>query len=257
MARRRQREGIDLRKQADIETLQARVPIAREQAQFESGLAGERDAEKFGRESYISGSEMPKPLMSQMQMAPETKIRKEAMMPFMQAHKEAGKVSEYDKVLQRKQAQMKLEFPKAKGSYEKAIKSYDEILKLAKEIKDDPGLYQSTGLIGGRQEISPGARRIVSKLDTLESKTILGTMANLKELSKTGATGFGATNEREIDIMGRGVANIKNRKPGTEDYRKTVEDFIRQMEDSKRNVQNTFNDSYGSMIENELGFEEE
>lgn len=154
-----------------------------------------------------------------------------------------------DKKLQERDAKLQAEYPKAQGAFERAMTSYDEMLGLAKKIKDDKDLASSTGLIGGRQKLTGGARRVDANLSTLKSKALLNVMSDLKALSATGSTGFGATSQPEIDAMQNSISNL-SRMVDTKDFKKNADDFIRQVEASKNIIKKTFHASYGKFMEN-------
>jgi len=84
------------------------------------------------------------------------------------------------------------------------------------------------------------AGRVKSYVDTLQSGTVLGTMQELKKASASGATGFGALNEKELSLM---ISAIGALDPATTDpdiFLKTIErienQYSRVIQDIKANV---------------------
>lgn len=84
------------------------------------------------------------------------------------------------------------------------------------------------------------AGKIRSYVSTLQSGVALGAMKSLKEASSTGATGFGALNEKELDLLISDVGALNPDTTEPEIFRETVqriEDRSRRViEDIKRNV---------------------
>lgn len=70
---------------------------------------------------------------------------------------------------------------------------------------------QTTGWRGYLGKYVPGSQayNLVSLIDTIESKIVRDTMAEMRSLSAAGATGFGALSERELDLLRSSVQNLK------------------------------------------------
>src|SRR3990167_6999403 len=164
------------------------------------------------------------------------------------------KIGEYTEEKKDKEinAKLKKEFPKAKGSYEKAILEYDRAITQAKSIRNDKKLSGATGLLGGRMELSRGQRRIDANLDTLKAQVMIRVLGSLKELSATGASGFGALNTQEGDALRNSIANMK-RTQDTEDFESNFDILIADLESSKDIVDRTFKRTFEDFLGGEDG----
>lgn len=165
-----------------------------------------------------------------------------------------GQKAAVDRFSERKETErlagLKKSFPKAKGSYDSAILGYDTMIRLAKLIKNDPALGSATGGtfgIKGKLNFTEGQRRVDANIQTLQSKGLLNVIQGLKELSATGATGFGPLSQSEGELLKASIANLK-RTLGTKDFKKQVDALIEQAESSKGIVNRQFKTSYGDFL---------
>lgn len=232
-------QKLALQNQAESSKLAMQQPYLLEQVREKAKI--ERPSE------YVSGADV---LLGRPDLAgnidPSAKINK-AMLPFLKPP--TPKETTEGKEAARRAAKLKFEFPKAQGSFEKTKKDYDAMINLAKKIRDDPSLGEATGYFGGRQNFTAGARRVGSDIETLKSKTLINVLGSLKELSSTGASGFGQLSGPEGESLRNSIVNL-DRKIGTPDFKKNLDEFIRQAEGSKNTVANTFEQTYGQFEPN-------
>ena len=155
-------------------------------------------------------------------------------------------VDEGAKLEARNRAKLNAEKPKALGSFKNTLREFDNMIKAAQSIKDDEALPSSTGLAAGRMKLSEGQRRVDANLETLKAKTLLNVLASMKELSKTGASGFGQLSEIEGENLRNSISSLI-RTQGTEDFKKSLDRFIAEMEAKKIDLQDTFATIYGDI----------
>lgn len=94
--------------------------------------------------------------------------------------------------------------------------------------------WWNTGMTGKIQSLVGASSRanLEGALTTVGANEVLKTMERLKELSKQGATGFGATNEKEIEIMRDKIASLNpNQDPET--IRQNLDD-LKKFSDKQR-----------------------
>lgn len=84
------------------------------------------------------------------------------------------------------------------------------------------------------------AGRLRSYVGTLQSGVALGAMLRLKQASSTGATGFGAMNEKELGLLINAIGALDPDKTDPDIFRKTIQRIADQskrvVEDIKKNV---------------------
>src|SRR3990167_3230021 len=156
------------------------------------------------------------------------------------------KPTEEEKADIKQQAKLKAEKPKALGSFKNTIREFDNMIKAAQSIKNDEALPSSTGLAAGRMKLTEGQRRVDANLETLKAKTLLNVLSSMKELSKTGASGFGQLSEIEGENLRNSISSLI-RTQGTEDFKKSLDRFIAEMEAKKIDLQDTFATIYGDI----------
>lgn len=215
--------------------------------------AEQADIRKGGREFEMQKSLIPLRTKAQEELyANRLPFKIMEIQEAARAREEAAKRTKESE----RGAKLRQGFPKAQGTYNNTIQSYDTMIRDARKILNDPALGSATGLLGQYNRLTPGARRIEGNLQTLKSKTLLSVISGLKELSATGATGFGALSTFEGETLRDSIANMK-RSLGTKDFKENVSRFISDVSKSKQNVERTFSRTYGKFMEEDFGFEEE
>jgi len=146
------------------------------------------------------------------------------------------------------QAKIRQEAPKAKLSLDDAIREYNNMITLAESIKTDPALPFATGLpgvLGGRIPGIP-PRRPTAQLETLKSKVLLNVLSALKQLSATGATGFGQLSNIEGENIRQSVATL-DRGLQTGDFKQSLDSFQAEMKARKETLKRAYEDTYGEV----------
>lgn len=144
-------------------------------------------------------------------------------------------------------AKIAAEKPKATGSFNNAIRDFDNMIKEAEAIRDDPSLGYATGMSSILGKVpGTGAKRVSSRIETLKAKTLLSVLSSLKELSKTGASGFGQLSEIEGENIKNSISTLDAGQK-TEDLKNSINRFISEMELKKRDFTDAYNATYGEL----------
>ena len=156
----------------------------------------------------------------------------------------------------KQKAKLKENWGKAEGKYNAAVNTYEKMIRDAENILNDPSLPRSTGLIAQKNVYTRGGRRVAKNLETLKSKTVLSAMSSMKELSSTGATGFGAMNIQEFKALENSITNL-DIGLSTPDFKQNLTTFISDANDQLKIIRDTRSRTYGSIFEDNNEFEEE
>lgn len=142
------------------------------------------------------------------------------------------------------QAKIDAERPKAYGSLQNTLRAYDNMIKQIEELKKDPSLEMATGASAWTSNTVGGPRRVGGKIKSLKAKVLLNVLSALKELSSTGASGFGNLSNIEGETIKNSIANLDPYQP-TPDFRASLDQIVQEMQSSKEVLNNTFRDTYG------------
>ena len=155
------------------------------------------------------------------------------------------KPSEEEKLTARNRAKLDAERPKATASLNNTLREYDNMLNEAKAIRNDPALGAATGLTSLSAAI-PGTpmKRVGARLETLKAKTLLNVLASLKELSSTGASGFGQLSNIEGDNLRNSITTL-DRSMQSGDFKASLDRFIQEMDKRKDVLRSTYEQTYG------------
>jgi len=159
---------------------------------------------------------------------------------------QAGKQSLGEQLDARQKAKLDKEKPKAVGALDNTLREYDNMIREAEDIKNDPSLSSATGMTSLLTKIpGTGAKRVGARLETLKAKTLLNVLSSLKQLSTTGASGFGNLTNIEGENIRNSISTLDN-SLGTKDFKDSIDRFVSEMKDRKVNMQKTFDDTYGN-----------
>lgn len=95
-----------------------------------------------------------------------------------------------------------------------------------------------------------------SDLKTLQSKLDTAVIAAMKAQSKTGATGFGAMNKQELDVIKKNIADLDATKLSPEDFNKKLETINRFFLKLEQKAQGTYNPREPSAPDQTVGGED-
>lgn len=137
------------------------------------------------------------------------------------------------------------EKPKAQGSLNNTLREYDNMIAEAQAIRNDQSLSSATGMMTPLSRIpGTGAKRVAARLETLKAKTLLNTLSSLKDLSATGASGFGQLSNVEGENIRNSVSTL-DPSQATQDFIASIDRFIEEMTQRKGTLKKTFSDTYG------------
>lgn len=109
-----------------------------------------------------------------------------------------------------------------------AMKAYgDDMLSVLDSLIDEQGNLKPevAGVIGSfdgsRPEwayLSEGSQSALANLDRLQSMLNINVLRDMKNQSRTGATGFGALSERELNVVESSSSKLRRRRQGDAEY---------------------------------------
>ncbi len=145
-------------------------------------------------------------------------------------------------------AELRANYPKAKGSIQALEATLDQADKqLDKVEKNQAGAKFNTGVMSNLplsmiRGFSPHQHE--SDLQTARDMLVVETIKNMKELSKTGATGFGQLSEKEGSRLENAVGNLKigQRK---EDFDAALAEVKKVIKEVKKNARATYELEFG------------
>ena len=141
--------------------------------------------------------------------------------------------------------------PKATAALKKTIGDLDSLKREAQAIMSDPALGMSTGMLNtvGISKI-PGTpmRQVTARLKTLRSKIGFGVLQNMREMSKTGGA-LGNVSEKENELLQENLSTL-DQSLGTDDFKQSLQRIIDYVDESQKNLNDSFVDTYGSSNDN-------
>lgn len=109
-----------------------------------------------------------------------------------------------------------------------AMKSYgDDMLRVLDTLIDEDGNLQpgAAGVIGSFDGSRPewayltgGSQNALADIDRLQSMLNIDTLRDMKSQSATGATGFGALSERELNVIESSASKLRRRRQSDSEY---------------------------------------
>lgn len=162
----------------------------------------------------------------------------------------AQKVAEQKRV--EYEQKLKEGLPQAKGAFRDLENTTESALRMVDKIKkNELGEYWNTGLISNLpthwiKGTAPFQHD--ADLQSLRDRMVIQTIAKLKELSATGATGFGQLSEKEGARLENAMAMlVRGQDP------KSLRNALAEIEDALKNIRNNsrqvFNDEFGRIGE--------
>jgi hypothetical protein len=217
-------------------TQQREMPPGVTPSQFQNGMSVMELAQRErGIANPFGGPQLPP-------IQPAPLLPPAAGAPALAA--EQAKLTELEKY----KAKLREEYPKAKGGIDSLEKTLDLALKQVDRVeKNESGAKWNTGLISNlpvRMIKGTSPFQHDSDLTTLKDQMVIETIKNLKNLSSTGATGFGQMSEREGARLEGAVANLRVGQTG-----KDLKDALTQIRtvigDIKKNARATYDREFG------------
>lgn len=148
-------------------------------------------------------------------------------------------------------------FPKVSGAVDNTVGELDKTIAAIDEIispQNDTGLGDITGFGGtavGDAMTLPGSEgaKVRAKVKQVEGRAFLAGLQTMKASSPSGATGLGATSEREGAAVTQAQAAL-DRAQSKEDYTKALRDYRSALVDARKNIRTTFESEYAPLIKN-------
>lgn len=141
--------------------------------------------------------------------------------------------------------------PKVESALNQTVAEFDKTLGVIDDIMspdNDTGLGDVTGFGGtwlGRAITPPGLQsaKVQAKINQLKGRAFLGGIAQMKAASPTGATGLGATSEKEGQAVTDAQAALDQAQNLT-DYKAALTQYRKAIADAKANIKSTFDKEY-------------
>jgi len=119
----------------------------------------------------------------------------------------------------------------------------DTLIDKLTRLRDNPGLSGITGLVFGRTPaITPEARDALAELDTILARGGFAELAAMRQASPTGGA-LGNISNKEVEFL-RSAFGSLDRVQDTETFKKKINDVIKQLQTSKRNVLEEYENTY-------------
>jgi len=119
----------------------------------------------------------------------------------------------------------------------------DTLIDKLTRLRDNPGLSGITGLVFGRTPaITPEARDALAELDTILARGGFAELAAMRQASPTGGA-LGNISNREVDFL-RSAFGSLDRVQDTDTFKKKINEVIKQLQTSKRNVLEEYENTY-------------
>ena len=102
---------------------------------------------------------------------------------------------------------------------------------------------KTVGLVGGALSMVPqtDAAAFASDLKELQSKLTMAVMAAAKAQSKTGATGFGALNMKELEVIKQNIADLDQTKLSPAEFNKKLDTVYKYFDKLEKKATGTYN----------------
>lgn len=134
-------------------------------------------------------------------------------------------------------------FPQAQASYNAAANEIDTLRNDLLALRAHPGLAGITGGIEGRMpSLFPKASAAQAKLDKILARGQFRELQNLRANSPTGAA-VGNVSDKEGAAL-RASFGALDQKQSLEDFQLAIDDVIKQLDFSKNNITQSFDDTY-------------
>ena len=147
------------------------------------------------------------------------------------------------KIDQKTRAQREKAFPKASAAYRSATNDIDTLIRDLRDLAAHPGLPAITGGVEGRlPSVSKDATAAQAKLDKILAKGQFRSLQALRDASPTGGA-VGNVSDAEGKAL-RDSFGALSQTQQDEDFRDQIEDVIADLEFSKRNITQAYDEEY-------------
>jgi hypothetical protein len=139
--------------------------------------------------------------------------------------------------------QKELARPKVEASLRGATNDIDKQIRDLKELRNSRGLDNITGPLAGRlPNITPEATAAQALLDTIIARGGFAALQDMRANSPTGAA-LGSVSDAEGIRLQNSVASLSQLQ-ATADFQKSIDKYISDLEFSRKNLQQAFEETY-------------
>lgn len=134
-------------------------------------------------------------------------------------------------------------YPQASAAFRAANNEIDTLIKDLKNLRNHRGLGGITGSIEGRlPSVMPGSTAAQALLDKVLARGQFRELQNMRNASPTGGA-LGNVSNKENEALKAAFAALDQRQ-GATDFQSAIDDAISQLEFSKNNISQAFQDTY-------------
>lgn len=143
----------------------------------------------------------------------------------------------------KEQRNREAKFPQASAAFRSANNEIDTLIKDLQNLSNHPGLEDITGGIEGRMpSLLPKATAAQALLDKIMARGQFRELQNMRNSSPTGGA-LGNVSNKENEALRAAFAALDQRQ-GDADFRAAIRDAISQLEFSKGNIAQAFDETY-------------
>jgi len=120
----------------------------------------------------------------------------------------------------------------------------------AKELRDHPGLWRTTGILGKVPNV-PGtpAADAAARLETLRSQTAFSVLQTMRQNSKTGGA-LGQVSDKEGELLQNNLGALSQAQ-STEAFKASLNKIIKYTEDAEKRVRGAYSRKWGGETKQE------
>lgn len=134
-------------------------------------------------------------------------------------------------------------YPQASAAFRAANNEIDTLIKDLTNLRNHRGLGGITGSIEGRlPSVMPGSTAAQALLDKILARAQFRELQNIKSSSPTGGA-LGSVSDKENKALKAAFAALDQRQ-GAADFQAAIDDAISQLEFSKSNIEQAYQDTY-------------
>lgn len=137
--------------------------------------------------------------------------------------------------------------PKAQQATSSLLDATDRMESLGTKIRNDPSLWWTTGFMGSTSwpHASRDVKAVQSDINDLIGQVGNSVLQALRAQSATGSSGFGNTNETEINMVKNALAGLQDRTLSYEKYQENLDIVINAANRIRERTLGTWQQIYG------------
>lgn len=134
-------------------------------------------------------------------------------------------------------------FPKATAAYNLATREIDTLIQDLKTLREHPGLRNITGGVSGRlPSVGKAGTDAQALYDKIAAKGQFRSLQEMRNASPTGGALGNVSNEEGKAL--RDSAAALSQTQSTDSFQKNIDKYISDLEYSRDNISNAYNDTY-------------